>query len=598
MLRTPRWSASLLLGAVITGIAARGEAEILPFGPQVQVNVTPTGNQNAPAVATDAAGNAVIVWDSQASAGSDIDGSIQGRRYSAAGVLGPEFQVNSYTTGSQNSAAVAFDASGNFVVVWGSIGSAGSDTDGQSVQAQRYDGTGNSIGGQFQVNTYTTAPQGNPDVTFDGLGRFIVVWGSNGSSGTDSDLSSIQAQRYDSTGMPIGGEFQVNSYTTGNQHSASVAVDGAGNFFVAWVSDGSSGTDSDLNSIQAQRYDAAGTPLGGEFQVNTYTTNGQSGAEVAMDATGNIVVVWDSTGSAGTDTSAGSIQGQRYDTSGAPLGGQFQVNTHTTGEQSGPDVSADAAGNFVVVWESTNSPASDAGILGQRYDSTGAPVGAEFQVNTYTFDLQFDPHAAADAAGNFIVAWTSVSSFDFDRDDSSVHAQREGDARVAGKKLIVKDPTGAESERSVVVLGKEKQSDIGPLPGLGDPTASGATLRVVTTGTTSSDETYTLDASGWTALATGYRYSGPTGSGAPVKRVALQRTPRGTATLRVLLRGNVGTQNLDVVPPNSGDEGGIELTLGGGLKYCVAFGGAAGGTEKADDATQWRMINATAEACP
>jgi len=35
-----------------------------------------------------------------------------------------------------------------------------------------------------------------------------------------------------------------------------VAVDGQGNFVVAWESFGSSGTDTDSFSIQAQRYDA------------------------------------------------------------------------------------------------------------------------------------------------------------------------------------------------------------------------------------------------------------------------------------------------------------------------------------------------------
>ena len=36
----------------------------------------------------------------------------------------------------------------------------------------------------------------------------------------------------------------------------------------------------------------------------------------------------------------------------APNGGEFRVNSHTAGSQSGPKVSTDAAGNFVVVWES------------------------------------------------------------------------------------------------------------------------------------------------------------------------------------------------------------------------------------------------------
>ena len=76
--------------------------------------------------------------------------------------------------------------------------------------------------------------------------------------------------------VPVGSEFQVNSYTTGHQGPGRVATDSQGNFVVVWTSYGSSGTDTDLSSIQAQRYDASGTPEGGQFQVNSYTTYYQS----------------------------------------------------------------------------------------------------------------------------------------------------------------------------------------------------------------------------------------------------------------------------------------------------------------------------------
>jgi hypothetical protein len=68
------------------------------------------------------------------------------------------------------------------------------------------------------------------------------VWQSAGSSGTDTDGTSIQGQRYDAGGNPVGGEFQVNSYTTGGQFMPSVAMDAEGNFIVTWNSYGSSGS--------------------------------------------------------------------------------------------------------------------------------------------------------------------------------------------------------------------------------------------------------------------------------------------------------------------------------------------------------------------
>ncbi len=80
---------------------------------------------------------------------------------------------------------------------------------------------------------------------------------------------------------------------------------------VVWNSVESSGSDS-FQSIQGQRYDAGGNAVGSEFQVNSYTTSWQDRPSVAVDADGDFVVVWESTGSAGSDTSFGSIQGQRF----------------------------------------------------------------------------------------------------------------------------------------------------------------------------------------------------------------------------------------------------------------------------------------------
>ena len=140
----------------------------------------------------------------------------------------------------------------------------------------------------------------------------MVVWRSFGSDGTDTSDWSIQGQRYEANGTPVGGEFQVNSYTTFSQTNPSVAADAQGNFVVVWWSDGSYGTDTSDESIQGQRYDPSGAPVGDEFQVNTYTTGFQGTPAVAIEPQGDFVVVWESDGSYGTDTSDRSIQGQRY----------------------------------------------------------------------------------------------------------------------------------------------------------------------------------------------------------------------------------------------------------------------------------------------
>jgi len=233
-------------------------------------------------------------------------------------------------------------------------------------------------------------------------------------------------------------------------------------------------------------------------------------------------------------------------------------------------------------------------VFAQRLDGAGTPLGPEFQVNTYTTLGQKTPLVAPTGAGSFVVAWRSYTQ---DGDGYGVFAQRFVPAKyVLGKKMIVKDPTGLEDSRITLILGKETATDIGAI--VGDPTASGATLRVRTKGATPSDQTYLLDAAGWSATATGFRYTGPTGGdGDPVRKVILKRTPGGTALIKILLKGNVGTQSLDVVPP-FGVLGGLVLAINGGDSYCVSLGSNTGASTLVNTAQMWKSINATIERCP
>ena len=167
-------------------------------------------------------------------------------------------------------------------------------------------------GVEFQVNTHTTSTQGGSRVAALADGGFVVVWSSYGDSG-DADATSVQAQRFDGLGVPLGAQFQVNTYTTGAQTAGDVAALPDGGFLVTFRSAGSLGSDADGSSVQARRYDAAGAPLGAEFQVNTYTTGPQSSGRIGVDAAGNFAIVWTSLGSAGSDTDADSIQLRTFD---------------------------------------------------------------------------------------------------------------------------------------------------------------------------------------------------------------------------------------------------------------------------------------------
>jgi hypothetical protein len=363
-----------------------------PLGSQFQVNTYTTGSQGfyswGVSVAADADGDFVVVWSGE---GPGYDSTIFGQRFNSAGVAqGAEFVANTYTTGNQGYGGVvaaAADADGDFVVVWGGEGSG----DQNGVFGQRFDSAGSAQGAQFLVNTYTTGNQGSStgrvSVAAAADGDFVVVWSGAGSG----DSFGVFGRRFDSAGAAQGGEFLVNSYTTSTQGSRydglSVSADDDGNFVVVWSGYGSGDDD---RGIFGRRFDSAGTAQASEFMVNTYTTGYQYKVSVAADADGDFVVAWGGNG-AGSYYNYYDVQAQRFSSAGVAQGGEFLVNTYTPGNQTANlgevAVDTDADGDFVIVWWGFGPggfPGEHNDVFGQRFDGAGVAQGAEFVVNTYT----------------------------------------------------------------------------------------------------------------------------------------------------------------------------------------------------------------------
>jgi hypothetical protein len=261
--------------------------------------------------------------------------------------------------------------------------------------------------------------------------------------------------------VPIGSPFRINTYTPGGQEDASVASDREGNFVVVWQ--------SDERVVSGRRFDASGSPMGGEFVVTGQPLS-HANPRVASHGDGSFVVVWsdkDEDPPSGNHTTDG-IFARRFDASGSPLGTRFRVNTYTPHPQYLPDIAAhdggfiavwahfqairdwhvmakrfDAAGvplaeefqvdevydpaylrfpdrpsvastdggDFVVAWASVPGPRGlTREVFGQRYDSAGDPLGRNFLINTYTTGFQDDAEIATDADGRFVVAWDQAGS--------------------------------------------------------------------------------------------------------------------------------------------------------------------------------------------
>jgi hypothetical protein len=349
------------------------------------VNTTTVGAQSNPAVAMDNDGDYVVTWSDGYWNEDGQDGSSYGiyaQRYNNDGFkIGTEFPVNSTTNGDQSNPAIAMDGNGNFIIVWNSFNQ---DGDSKGIFAQRYYSDGTVNGPEFPVNTTTIGSQYNPAVAMNSAGDFTISW--------SNDYTGIYAQSYHSDGTVNVPEFHVNS-SYGDQ--SSVAMDTAGDFVVSWQ--GSSG-------IYVKSYYSDGSVNLTESLVNSHLTISGS---VAMDNDGDFVVAWSNV--------YWGIYAQSYNRYGAVTVPEFEVYPRFTqetynnysGNWLAPSVAMDSSGDFVVSFTSAaDQDGSAYGISAKRYNSDGTMIGTQIQINTSTENLQFQPSAAMDSEGDFVITWS------------------------------------------------------------------------------------------------------------------------------------------------------------------------------------------------
>ncbi len=414
-------SVVLLIGAAQPGLASE------PLTGQFQANTVIGSAQQQAAVASDAAGNFVVVWESYASAGTDTDGrSIQARHFTAAGSpVGAEFQVNTSISGEQKAPAVARNSSGAFIVVWESNHSA-SDF---NIIAQRYSAAGVKVGSELLVNSaFTAGVQEEAAVAMADNGDFTVVWRSPGGAGSDPD-ASIQGRRWRASTGTFFNQFLVNDVTAGVQSSPAIATDGGTTFLIAWETAAVS-QDIALRSFQADNGNAAGlVPDAPQQTANTFPTGLQEQPAIAMTPDGRAVIAWDSFGASfGTDTDRYSIQARRLAADGSFIdGNDVQINTYIASDQRDPAVAVDDSGIVVVSWQSFGSWGNDASgysVQFRAFDLSGFAIDPiDVQANSYTNDYQWYPAVAFGSDGRLLVVWESNGSPGNDNSGFSVQGR-------------------------------------------------------------------------------------------------------------------------------------------------------------------------------
>ena len=215
-------------------------------GGEFRVNSTTVGDQTWARATTLPSGDFVITWVSDE---DGLGGDIFGQRYSEDGTaLGVEFRINTYTDADQSFSNVTALSDNAFVVTWHSKHQ---DDSEYGIYAQRFNADGVASGAEFRVNTTTEYSQERPSIAGLSDGGFIATWGSQNSSSHD-----VYGQIYNAEGDTLGGEFRVNTYISNAQRFPFVTGLENGDFVVVWRSEGQDGSNTGIYGQLFKRYEA------------------------------------------------------------------------------------------------------------------------------------------------------------------------------------------------------------------------------------------------------------------------------------------------------------------------------------------------------
>ena len=239
-------------GAQIIPYAQRFTANDIPWFAHFQLDpMTQSNTAQRASAALLQAGGSVTVWY-----GSVFDAQQQGiaARYwdNADQPKADPFVVNDYQLHNQRNPSVAAFPDNRVVVAWMSDSQDGSD---YGVYARLIASDGQFVGGDIQVNDHTLGAQEMPRVASLSNGGFVVVW--QGAGPTDSE-AALFMQLFDGDGNAVGDNIQVNKLATARVDGCAVDALGAGAFMVAWAALNADG----YSDIWAQRFDLSGQRIG------------------------------------------------------------------------------------------------------------------------------------------------------------------------------------------------------------------------------------------------------------------------------------------------------------------------------------------------
>jgi hypothetical protein len=235
------------------------------------------------------------------------------------------------------------------------------------------------------IKTFNTLSAYAPQLAFDNSGNALLVWHQS-----DGTRLAIWSSRY-TPGSGWTPAERVENNDAFNAVDAQIAVDASGNAMVVWQQD-----DSTLANIWANRYTAT-TGWGTPTLVETNHAGSAYAPQVGVDARGNAYAVWSQSDGARTN-----IWANRFDAGTGTWRAPELLESDNEGPADGAQLAVEPGGTALAVWRQRTGGHDN--IWANRY-SLGSGWGAPELIETTDTGNASNPRLAYDASRQALAIW-------------------------------------------------------------------------------------------------------------------------------------------------------------------------------------------------
>lgn len=378
-----------------------------PLSPDSATDILPDGQVS---VATDSAGIWIAVWD-VADAPHRFIAFSRSADYGASWTSRQPLYPGATTDGFWNdNADVATDGAGNWVVVWTNRGRYGTDFD---IVVSRSADNGISwtqpqaLNSDAMADTYWDY---NPKIATDHSGNWVTVWNTRDRYGSDWDIAVSRSADNGASWTQTQALNSPAAMDFWDDRDPQVTSDRTGNWVAVWTNANSL---CDFPIVLARSFNngASWTAQQHLYTGQSCSTNGLS-PKITTDTTGNWILAYETLGRTtwGDDRDIAFSRSSDYGQSWSDEQPLNPDPVNDSDEDYLGNLANDGAGQIVAVWVMENLPSESTNVVASRSMNNGATWSAPQSLTFSPFGTEThrSPIAITDA-GTWLALWDTYS---------------------------------------------------------------------------------------------------------------------------------------------------------------------------------------------